>query len=63
MRGASYGLIVLGVIFAMAGVVNHFLVKMNPVAHTSTILIGVGGVLFIVGLLMNFMGDRGSSAK
>lgn len=59
MRGASYGLLVVGVLLAMVGVVNHYLLRLNPVAHTSTILVGLGAVVFVVGLVLSFMGDRG----
>lgn len=58
MRGGGLGLLVIGVIVAIAGLVNHFVLKMNPIAHTSTILIGVGAVLALVGLVMSFMGGR-----
>ncbi len=58
MRGAGYGLAVLGVILVIAGLVNHYAIKANPVAHTSTIVLGVGAVVAIVGLAMTFMGGR-----
>lgn len=58
MRVATYGLLVIGVLLAMVGVVNHFLLRLNPVPHTSTIFVGVGVVVFIVGLAMSYMGDR-----
>lgn len=58
MRGGGLGLLVIGVIVAIAGLVNHFVLRMNPIAHTSTILIGVGAVLALVGLVMSFMGGR-----
>jgi hypothetical protein len=61
MRGGGYGLLVLGVIIAIVGLVNHYVLKLNPIAHTSTILIGVGAVLAIVGLIMSFMAGRSSS--
>lgn len=61
MRGASYGLLVIGAIIAIVGLLNHFVLKLNPVAHTSTILLGVGAVLFVIGLVMTFMGGRSAS--
>jgi hypothetical protein len=61
MRGASYGLLVIGAIVAIVGLVNHYVLKLNPVAHTSTILIGVGAVLFIIGLAMTFLGGKSAS--
>lgn len=62
MRGGGYGLLVLGVIIAVLGLVNHYVLKLNPIAHTSTILIGVGAVLAIVGLIMSFMAGRSSAS-
>jgi uncharacterized membrane protein YGL010W len=62
MRGASYGLLVVGVLLAMVGVVNHFLLRLNPVAHTSTILVGLGAVVFVVGLALSFVGDRSAAS-
>ncbi len=62
MRGAGYGLAVLGVILVLGGVLNHWVLKMNPVAHTSTILAGVGAVVAVVGIALTFMGGRSSNA-
>lgn len=62
MRGGGYGLLVLGVIIAVLGLVNHYVLKLNPIAHTSTILIGVGAVLAVVGLIMSFMAGRSSAS-
>lgn len=61
MRGGSYGLIALGVILVIVGLVNHFVLRLNPVLHTSTIVIGVGGVLALIGLVMYFMGGRAAA--
>jgi predicted tellurium resistance membrane protein TerC len=58
MRGAGYGVLVLGIIVAVLGLVNHYVLKANPVAHTSTIVIGVGVVLAVIGVAMSFMGGR-----
>ncbi len=49
-------LIGLGVIIAVVGLLNHFVIKANPVAHTSTIVIAVGAVIAVIGLAMSFMG-------
>ena len=62
MRGGGYGLIVIGIIIAILGVVNHFVLKLNPVAHTTTILVVVGAVLAVVGLIMSFMGGRSAAS-
>jgi len=64
MRGAGYGLLVVGIIVAILGLVNHYVLKasaFNPIAHTSTILIGVGVVVAVIGLAMSFMGGRKSA--
>jgi hypothetical protein len=58
MRGAGYGLLVIGIIIAVLGLVNHYILKANPIAHTSTILIGVGVVVAVIGLAMSFLGGR-----
>jgi hypothetical protein len=63
MRGAGYGLAVLGVILVLAGLVNHYVIKANPVTHTSTIVLGAGAVIAIVGLALTFMGGRSSGAN
>jgi len=51
-------LLVIGIIVAVLGLVNHYVLKANPVAHTSTIIIAVGVVLAVIGLVMSFMGGR-----
>jgi protein-S-isoprenylcysteine O-methyltransferase Ste14 len=58
MRGAGYGLAVLGVILVLVGVLNHFVLKANPIAHTSSIVAGVGALFAIVGLGLTFMGGN-----
>ncbi|MGH2504667.1 MAG: hypothetical protein ACRDID_19330 [Ktedonobacterales bacterium] len=53
----------LGVILVILGLVNHFVLKMNPVAHTSTWLAGVGAVVAVIGLVLTFMAGRSSAAS
>ncbi len=60
MRGAGYGLAVVGIIIVLAGLVNHFVLKQNPIAHTSTIVIGAGVVVAVVGAALTFMGGSRS---
>lgn len=62
MRGGGYGLLVIGIIIAVVGLINHFVLKMNPVAHTSTILIVVGVILAVLGLVMSFVGGRSAAS-
>ncbi len=61
MRGAGYGLLVIGIIVAVLGLVNHYILKANPILHTSTILIGVGVVIAVIGLAMSFLGGRSAA--
>ncbi len=58
MRGAGYGLAALGIILVIAGLVNHYVIKANPMAHTSTVVLGAGVVVAVIGLAMTFMGGR-----
>lgn len=60
MRGAGYGLAVVGIIIVLAGLVNHFVLKQNPIAHTSTIVIGAGVVVAVVGAALTFLGGSRS---
>ena len=62
MRGGGYGLIVIAVLIGIFAVVNHYVLKLNPVAHFSTIVVVVGVVIGIVGLAMAFMGGRSATA-
>jgi hypothetical protein len=57
----KYGLIALGVIVAVVGLVNHYAVHANPIAHTSIILIGVGGVIAVIGVAMAMLGGSAAS--
>jgi hypothetical protein len=61
MRGLSYVLLALGVIIAVLGLLNHFVIKANPVAHTSTITVAIGAVLAVIGVVL-MMGGRSSKA-
>ncbi|HEX8994691.1 MAG TPA: hypothetical protein VF812_01530 [Ktedonobacterales bacterium] len=58
MRGAGTGLIVLGVILLVLGALNHYVLKLNPIAHTSTIILGVGVVLAVIGVIAMVTGGR-----
>ncbi|HET9979892.1 MAG TPA: hypothetical protein VFQ32_05595 [Ktedonobacterales bacterium] len=62
MRGGGYGLLAIGIIIAIVGLINHFVVKSNPFPHTSTILIAVGVILAVLGLIMSFMGGRSAAS-
>ncbi|HEU0028129.1 MAG TPA: cysteine-rich outer membrane protein [Ktedonobacterales bacterium] len=63
MRGAGYGLAVLGVILVIAGLVNHYVIQANPLKHTSTLVLGVGAVIAVVGLALTYMGGRSSGTN
>ena len=63
MRGASLGLIVLGVVVVLVGLVNHFVIRANPIAHTSTIVLALGGVLAVAGFALMAMGGSRGAAR
>ena len=52
----KFALIGLGVVILAIGLVNHFAIHQNPIAHTSTIVLAVGAILLVVGVVMSFMG-------
>lgn len=60
MKSASLGLVVLGIIVGILGLVNHYMIHQNPVAHTSTIVGVVALVLVVIGGAMMFMGRSAS---
>lgn len=51
-------LIALGVILLAVGLVNHFVLHQNPVAHSSTIVLAVGAVLLVVGVALTLVGGN-----
>jgi hypothetical protein len=57
----KFALIGLGVVILALGLVNHYVVHSNPVAHTSTIVLAVGAVLVVVGVAMSFMGGKSAA--
>jgi uncharacterized integral membrane protein len=61
MRGASYGLIVLGIIVLIFGLINHELHIIN-FPSASTYIAGVGVVIAIIGGALLFLGGARSSA-
>lgn len=62
MRGASMGLLVVGIVVVLLGAVNHFAIHANPIAHTSTIAGAIGAVLVVIGVVMMAMGGKSSAA-
>ncbi|MBF6589644.1 MAG: hypothetical protein IVW57_03815 [Ktedonobacterales bacterium] len=61
MRNSSSsttGLIGVGILLIVLGAINHFVVKANPVAHTSTILGIVGLLAAIAGGAMMMRGSN-----
>ena len=62
MRGGGYGLVGIAVLLGLFALVNHFVLKLNPVVHFSTIVVGVGVVLGVIGLAMSFMGGRSAAS-
>lgn len=59
MKGAGIPLIGLGVVVVLIGLINHFVIKANPVAHTSIILGVIGVVLAGIGAVA--MGGGGKA--
>ena len=55
MRNAGFGLLVLGVVLLIVGLVNHYALHANPVAHTSTIVLAIGAVAAVLGVVMAFV--------
>jgi uncharacterized membrane protein len=62
MRAVNYILIGLGVVVVILGLLNHFVIKANPVAHTSTITIAIGAVLVVIGVFGMMLGGRSNAA-
>ena len=62
MRSVSYILVGLGVIIVILGLANHFAIKANPVAHTSSIILAVGVVVAIIGVATMMFGGRSNPA-
>jgi len=62
MRGGGYVLISIAVLIGIFALVNHFVLKLNPVGHFSTIVVVVGVLIGIAGLAMAFMGGRSAEA-
>lgn len=52
----SYVLIALAILVGIVGLVNHFAIHQNPVAHTSTVIGVVAIVLLVAGGAMMMMG-------
>jgi hypothetical protein len=63
MRGASLGLIVVGVVVLLVGLINHFAIHANPVAHFSTVVLALGAVLAVVGFALMAMGGSKGAAR
>jgi hypothetical protein len=49
VKSASIPLIGLGALIIIVGLINHFVIKANPVAHTSIILGVIGVVVAAIG--------------
>lgn len=62
MRGTGFAVLVVGVVLLLVGLVNHFAVHANPIAHTSTIVLGVGAVAAVLGVVLAFVVGRPKQA-
>ncbi len=61
MRGASYGLIVIGVLVLIFGLINHEVHVIN-FPSASTYIAGVGVVIAIIGGALLFLGGARPSS-
>jgi hypothetical protein len=61
MRTGSYALIGLGIVIILLAAVNHWVIKANPVVHTTTIIGAVGLIVAVIGAGMMMMGSRSAS--
>jgi hypothetical protein len=57
MKSSSAALLGIGVLVIVIGLINHFVIKANPVAHTSIILGVIGVVLAGAGVAMSMTGS------
>jgi uncharacterized membrane protein len=62
MRAVTYILIGLGIVVVILGLLNHYVIKANPVAHTSTITIAIGAVLVVIGVFGMMLGGKSNAA-
>lgn len=62
MRGTGFIVAAVGVLFLLIGLINHFAIHANPVKHTSTIALGVGVVVAVIGLVLAFFVGRAKQA-
>jgi hypothetical protein len=52
MSATSRVLAAIGAIIIVVTAINHYLIKANPIPHTSTFALAVGAVLLLIGLAM-----------
>lgn len=62
MRGGGFTLLVIGVVLLIVGLVNHYAIHANPIAHTSTIVLGVGVVAAVIGAVLALFLGRSKQA-
>lgn len=60
MRGAGYGVAVLGAVLVIFGLLNHYLIRIH-MPHLSTIILIAGIVVAVVGLVLTFVVGRNAS--
>lgn len=63
MRSTSLVLVVVGILIAILGLVNHFVLNppMNVFPHTSIALIVLGVIVLVIGGAMMMTGGRSAS--
>ena len=55
MRNNGFIVLAVGVVLLLVGLVNHYAIHANPIAHTSTIVLAVGAVAAVIGVVMAFV--------
>lgn len=58
MKTGSYALIGLGIVIILLAAVNHWVIKANPIVHTTTIIGIVGLIVAVIGAGMMVMGGK-----
>ncbi len=61
MKVALIGLGVVLAVLAVLGLANHLTVRANPVPHTSSVALAVGGALLLAGCVWILVGDRAAN--
>jgi hypothetical protein len=61
MRGVSGYAVGVGIGLVLLGLVNHFALKVLPIAHASTVIFALGALLALAGIALATVGSSKSS--